>query len=71
MPNDDRTYRPTIRENALLAGGMRIAEVSNGRLIFEDRYQRRCHARGSDRVSISLYDFLDILIDHYSEPSTF
>ena len=60
------SYRPVIRDNQILAGGIRVARVDDeGRVIFEDRYQRRCAARGSQDVPIDLVELLDILADHY------
>ena len=67
-----RTFRPTIRENQILAGGMRIAEVDDeGRVIFEDRYRRRCLARGSDDVPVDLVELLELLLQHYRGDLTY
>ena len=65
---NDRTFKPTIREGQILAGGMRIAEVgSEGQLVFEDRYRRRCVARGTDDVQVDLMELLEALLHHYGE----
>ena len=61
-----RTFKPTIIERQILAGGMRIAEVDDdGRVIFEDRYRRRCLARGTDDVPVYLLDLLEALLYYY------
>ena len=65
---NDRTFKPTIREGQILAGGMRIAEVGDGgQIVFEDRYRRRCLARGTDNVPVDLMEFLETLMHHYRE----
>jgi hypothetical protein len=66
--HNSRTFKPTIIERQILAGGMRIAEVDDeGRVIFEDRYRRRCLARGTDDVPVYLLDLLEELLRHYGE----
>jgi hypothetical protein len=66
--HNSRTFKPTIIERQILAGGMRIAEVDDeGRVIFEDRYRRRCLARGTDAVPVDLMDLLEELLRHYGE----
>ena len=63
-----RTFKPTIIERQILAGGMRIAEVDDdGRVIFEDRYRRRCLARGTDDVPVDLLDLLEAILGYYQE----
>jgi hypothetical protein len=63
-----RTFKPTIIERQILAGGMRIAEVDDeGRVIFEDRYRRRCLARGTDDVPVDVLELLEALLVHYRE----
>jgi hypothetical protein len=64
--NNHRTFKPTIRERQILAGGMRIAEVDDeGRVIFADRFRRRCLARGTDDVPVDLLDLLEAILHHY------
>ena len=64
--HDGPAFKPVIRENQILAGGLRIAEVdSEGRLVFVDPYRRRRYARGTDAVPVDLLDLLEALIDHY------
>ena len=66
--NHDRTFKPTIIERQILAGGMRIAEVDDeGRVIFADRFRRRCVARGTDDVPVDLLDLLEALLYYYRE----
>lgn len=66
----DNTFKPTIQDSHLLAGGMRLAEVDDqGRLIFEDRYQRRCVARGTPSVAVDLCDLMATLLSYYQERS--
>ena len=63
--SNGRTFKPTIIERQILAGGMRIAEVDDeGRVIFEDRYLRRRLARGTDDVPV---DVLEALLAHYRQ----
>ena len=60
------TFRPVIRENEILAGGVTIAQVDDeGRIIFVDRYERRCYARGSRVVPVSLVELLETIVAHY------
>ena len=69
---NDRTFKPTIREGQILAGGMRIAEVGDrGQLVFSDPYQKRCVARGTDDVPVDLMEFLETLLHHYKQDLTF
>ncbi len=66
--NNGRTFKPTIIERQILAGGMRIAEVDDeGRVIFEDRYRRRCLARGTDDVPIDVLELLEALLYYYRQ----
>ena len=68
--HNGRTFRPVIREGHILAGGMRLCEVDDeGRVIFEDRFRRRCLARGTDDVPVYLLDLLEALLDHYQNGS--
>ena len=63
-----RTFKPTIIERQILAGGMRIAEVDDeGRVIFDDRFRRRCVARGTDDVPVDVLDLMNLLLDFYRE----
>jgi len=63
MPN---SFRPIIRDNHIIAGGVRLAELdAQGRLIFEDRYRNRCLARGTPSVPVDLLELLQLLVDHY------
>jgi len=73
MSDDDRarTFRPVIRENRILAGGMTIAEVRDGQLVFEDRYLRRCAARGSPDVPVDVMELLEALLEHYRNGGRF
>ena len=60
-----RTFKPVIQEDGtILAGGMKIATVEETQLVFDDRYLRRCQARGTPDVPVSLYDLVEVLIDH-------
>ena len=64
--NNGRTFKPVIQENRILAGGMTIAQVDDeGRVIFEDRYRRRCLARGTDDVPVDVLELLEALLAHY------
>jgi len=66
--SNGRTFKPTIIERQILAGGMRIAEVDDeGRVIFEDRYLRRRLARGTDDVPVDVLDLLEALLAHYRQ----
>jgi hypothetical protein len=66
--HNGRSFKPTIIERQILAGGMRIAEVDDeGRVIFEDRYRRRCLARGTDDVPVDVLELLEALLVHYRE----
>ena len=61
----DRTFKPIIQENGtILAGGMKIATVTETDLVFDDRFLRRRQARGTESVPVSLYDLVEALIDH-------
>ena len=63
-----RTFKPTIIERQILAGGMRICEVDDeGRVIFDDRFRRRCVARGTDDVPVDVLDLMNLLLDFYRE----
>ena len=63
-----RTFKPTIIERQILAGGMRICEVDDsGRVIFDDRFRRRCVARGTDDVPVYVIDLMELLLEHYRE----
>lgn len=59
-------FRPIVQEDgSVVAGGMRIAQVSDeGTLVFEDRWQQRRHARGTDDVPVDLTDLIDAVIVH-------
>ena len=62
------SFRPVIRNNQIIAGGVRLAELdTQGHLIFEDRYRNRCLARGTPAVPVDLLDLLELLIDHYRD----
>ena len=66
--HNGRTFKPVIQEGLILAGGMRIAEVDDeGRVIFEDRYRRRCLARGTDDVPVDVLELLEALLAHYRQ----
>ena len=68
--HNDRTFKPTIRERQILAGGMRIAEVDDeGRVIFEDRYTPRSGHRGGE-IPIDLMELLETLLAHYRQDLT-
>ena len=59
-------YEPIIRNGEVLAGGITIATVDDeGRIIFEDRYERRCVARGSNNVPVRLVDLMAVILEHY------
>ena len=60
------TFKPIIQENEILAGGITIAQVDDeGRVIFKDRYRRRCIARGSDDVPVDLIELMEVVLAHY------
>lgn len=62
------TFRPVIRENQILAGGITVAQVDDeGRIIFTDRYRRSCHVRGTANVPIDLAELLEVIVEHYRE----
>ena len=61
-----KAFPPTIQENRVLAGGVTLFQVDDeGRVIFEDRYRRRCIARGSDDVPVDLLELLEVLSTYY------
>lgn len=69
MAADLPAHRATIREDgATLAGGMRLFNVAcqgqQVRLVFPDRWQRRCAERGTEATYIDLLQFLDELEQH-------
>jgi len=59
-PEGRRTYPPTVTENGQLkAGGCTLGKVEAGPegeplLVIEDRYRRRCQARGTKDVPVDL-----------------
>jgi hypothetical protein len=63
----ENTFQPVIREGAVLAGGMRLAQIDGQALVFEDRWQKRCRQRGTDEVRIQLEELLDELIRYYQQ----
>jgi hypothetical protein len=67
MAFEDQTFRPTIKENTVLAGGMRLAEIDGQQLVFEDRWQRRCRQRGTNEVRVSLEELIDQLLQYYQQ----
>ena len=62
-------FRSTLREDGTVqAGGMTLFQATpNGKLVFEDRYQRRCAARGTPDVSIDILDLMGQLLDYYAD----
>ena len=63
-----RTFRPVIQENRILAGGMTLFGVSDdGRLIFDDRFKRRCIARGTDDVPVHVLDLMELLLERFRQ----
>ena len=61
-----KAFPPTMQENRVLAGGVTLFQVDDeGRVIFEDRYRRRCIARGSDDVPVDLLELLEVLSTYY------
>ena len=67
--NPDRTFKPTIRRGDVFAGGMRLCQVDDeGRVIFEDRCQRRSREeyRTGD-IPVDLVELLDAILGHYRE----
>ena len=67
---NDRTFKPVIRKNQILAGGMRICQVDDeGRVIFEDRYTPRSGHRGGT-VPVDLVELLDVILGHYRQDLT-
>ena len=63
---DVRTFKPVIQENGtILAGGMRIGELRQTELVFEDPCFTRQNARGTPEIPVSLYDFVEALLDFY------
>jgi hypothetical protein len=68
--SQDDTFKPTIQDAQVLAGGMRLAEIDDqGRLVFIDRYQRRCVARGTTIVAVDLCDLMTAILSYYQERS--
>ena len=66
MSDNGKSYPPTLQENRILAGGVTLFQVDDeGRVIFEDRYRRRCVARGSDSVPVDLVELLELVLDYY------
>ena len=63
-----RTFPPTLREDHILAGGMTLFQVDDeGRLVFEDRYRRRCIARGTDDVPVHVLDLMELLLERFRQ----
>ena len=63
-----KAFPPTLHENRVLAGGVTLFQVDDeGRVIFEDRYRRRCVARGSDNVPVDLVELLELVLAYYRE----
>ena len=61
-----KAFPPTLQENRILAGGVTLFQVDDeGRVIFEDRYRRRCIARGSDAVPVDLLELLETVLMYY------
>ena len=61
----NRTFKPTIKEDgSILAGGMKLGQVVETEWVFDDRFLRRCQARGTDNVSVTLYDIVELLLEH-------
>ena len=61
-----RTFKPEISEDGtILAGGMKIGTVRETDWVFPDRYLRRCQARGTEDVPVSLSELVDALLDFY------
>ncbi len=59
----NKTFKPTIKENQVLAGGMRLFDVDDeGQIIFPDRYRARCEQRGTPDVRVDLGELLDELL---------
>ena len=66
VSDNDKAFPPTLQENRVLAGGVTLFQVDDeGRVIFEDRYRRRCVARGSDNVPVDLLELLEVLSAYY------
>ena len=66
MSDNEKAFPPTLQENRVLAGGVTLFQVDDeGRVIFEDRYRRRCVARGSDNVPVDLVELLELVLDYY------
>jgi hypothetical protein len=61
----NRTFKPIIKEGVVLAGGMKIAELREMTLVFEDRWQDRCRARGTEDVPVELWALVEELIHYY------
>lgn len=62
-----KSFQPVIQENEIRAGGMKIAEIRDGCLVFEDRWRNRCVARGTPDVPVELWDLLEELRLFYEE----
>ena len=66
MSDNGKAFPPTLQENRILAGGVTLFQVDDeGRVIFEDRYRRRCVARGSEDVPVYLVDLLEVVLNYY------
>jgi len=64
----DETFKPTIKNNKVLAGGLTLAEVTpDGHLVFKDRLDQRCRRRGTDMVRVDLCELMDELLHHYRQ----
>ena len=61
----DNTFEPVIRENEILAGGVRLGRLEGTQLVLEDRWQARCRQRGTQEVRVELEELLDRLLRHY------
>ena len=66
MSDNGKAFPPKLQDNRVLAGGVTLFQVDDeGRVIFEDRYRRRCVARGSDNVPVDLVELLELVLDYY------
>ena len=60
----DRTFRPVILDDGtILAGGLRIAQLRESCLVFEDDFHPRANKRQTPDVPVDLRDLMDAVLE--------
>lgn len=60
--HNGRTFKTAVSDDGTVqAGGMRLFQVDpyTGRFVFDDRWERRCQARGTKDVPVEAIDLLE------------